>query len=149
MSDISFGFAPGMFNGVSYPSIVLTGDMHVTSPSFPGSMLLASTTVTLPFDFSATMFGYPSGADAINGTYPIFSLSTFSGTGTVTAQFGAVPVSPGQTPIFDLQSATYQFSASSTSPTPEPATLLLFGIGAAATAAVRQRRQKRNRSEVS
>lgn len=142
LGDISFGFGPGMFNGVSYPSIVLTGSMNVVSPSFPGSMLLTSTTVMVPFDFSATMFGYPSGADAINGTHPIFSLANFTGSGTVTAQFGAVPVSPGQTPIFDLQGAVYQFSASSASPTPEPATLMLFGIGAAATAAVRRRTRK-------
>lgn len=142
LTDIHFGGNPGMFNGVSYPALFLEGPMSVTSPSFPGSMLLDSTTVMLPFTFSGLLSGYQSGADAINGRNPIFSLANFTGSGTVTAQFNADPVSPGQTPIFDLRSAVYQFSASSTSPTPEPATLLLFGIGAAATAAVRRRTRK-------
>ena len=101
-------------------------------------MLVDSTTVTLPFDFSAVLSGYQSGADAFTGRNPIFTSANFAGGGTVTAHFTALP--PGPTPLFDLHDATYQFSASSTAPTPEPATLLLFGVGAGSVFLRRRRR---------
>ena len=60
LSDTSFGGETGKFNGVSYPALFFTGVMNVDSPSFPGAMLLDSTTVTLPFSFAAVMSGYQS-----------------------------------------------------------------------------------------
>jgi len=139
LSDTTFGGEPGKFNGVNYPALFFTGLMTVDSPSFPGAMLLDSTTVTLPFSFTAVLSGHPSGTDAFNGTNPIFSLANFTGSGTVTAHFAAAAGGPGQAPIFNLADATYRFGASSTAPTPEPATLLLFGVGAVSVV-VRRRR---------
>jgi len=140
LSDITFGGQPGTMNGVTYPTLFFTGLMTVTPPSFPGAMLLESTTVMLPFDFSALLSGYHSGTDAFNAINPIFSLANFTGRGTVTAHFTATPIAPGDAPIFNLHDALYQFSAASAAPTPEPATLVLFGVGAA-TVFVRRRRR--------
>jgi hypothetical protein len=129
LSDSSFGGNPGSFAGVDYPAIFLTGLMQLRSPSFPASMLFDSLTVTLPFELSAFLSGYRTGSDAFNGINPIFS-GDFAGTGTVTARFHALPVDPGQEPLFDFASASYVVGATSVEPTPEPATLLLFSVGA-------------------
>jgi hypothetical protein len=142
LSDIRFGEAPGRWDGVDYPMIVLTGVMNVHAAPFAGAMLLESTTVTLPFDFSATMRGFRSVQDEIN-TPPGGQLffAEFSGTGTATVRFTAEPPSPNFPPLFDFASAVFTFSAAETSPTPEPATLLLVGAGAMSAFFHRRRRR--------
>jgi hypothetical protein len=137
-----FGGAPGTFAGVDYPHLIFTGLMSVSTPSFPGSMLRDSTTITLPFDFSAQLRGFPNTFNYLTGPVPtpIFPANIFAGSGTATVNFMAIPPAPGTVPLFEFHDATFVFSPSSTAPVPEPATVTLFVIGAA-TALVRRRKR--------
>jgi hypothetical protein len=140
MSDITFGGLPGTFNNISYPALFFTGLLTVASPPFPGSMLLESPTVMVPFDFTGLLVGFHTAAEAFGPGVPIFT-ANLTGAGTVTANFSAVPVDPGGTPIFDLASATFDFNAVLPEPTPEPATLALFAMGGAGAVFLRRRRR--------
>ena len=131
-----FGGDPGRFAGVDYPHVFLTGQMSVSTPGFAGSMLLETTTITLPFDFSAQLTGYPDTFNPFGlgpGPTPIFHGEMFTGSGTVTANFVDEHRTCcfGAGELFHLQDATFVFGPSA-APTPEPATLVLLAIGAAA-----------------
>jgi hypothetical protein len=140
LSNLLFGGAPGTFAGVDYPHVFLSGSMTVSTASFPGSMLLDSTTITLPFDFSAELTGFPNDFDVFRGPgpTPIFRASSFTGSGTATVNFTAEAPRTGG-PLFDFDNATFVFGPLSTAPTPEPATVVLFVIGTA-TAFLRRRK---------
>jgi hypothetical protein len=139
MSDITFGGLPGIVDGVSYPAIYFTGSMNVTSQAFPGSLLLESPFVTVPFDFSGHLIGFHTASEAFGFGVPIFD-GQFTGGGTVTARFTGPQISPDRPPLFDLAEATFDFNAVLPEPTPEPATLALFALGAGAVVLRRRRR---------
>jgi hypothetical protein len=142
LSDTTFGGSPGTFNGVSYPALFFAGVMNVSSPSFPGSDLLDSSAARVPFTFTGQLFGYATANDAFTGANQLF-MTDLTGGGSVTARFTAVPVAPGQTPLFDFGGAQFAFDEVAPSATPEPATLVLFGIGAAAILRRRSQESKR------
>jgi hypothetical protein len=128
LGGITFGGGnPGRFAGVDYPHLFFTGSLFVHTSSFPLSMLLTSTTLTLPFDFTGRLNGYPTYDDAFNGPNQLFG-ADFVGRGTATLDFFTEP-HPELGPLFDLRDATFVFSPSSAAPTPEPATVGLLGLG--------------------
>jgi hypothetical protein len=140
LGGITFGGGnPGRFAGVDYPHLFFGGSLHVQTASFPGSMLLTSTTFTLPFEFTARLSAFPTSEDAFNGPNQLF-VGDFVGGGTATLHFFTEPLNPATGPLFDFQAATFVFSPSSTAPTPEPATVALFVIGAATVFAGRRKR---------
>ena len=134
------GGEPGTFNNVSYPALYFAGVMTVTSPPFPGSMLLQSLIVSEPFDFTAHISGFLTPNPDFSNEVPIF-VENFVGRGTVTAQFHVQPVEPS-IPLFIFANATFDFNAAS--PVPEPATIVLVGTGAAALLRRNWRRRYRH-----
>jgi hypothetical protein len=141
LSDTTFGGSSGTFNGVSYPALFFAGLMNVSSPSFPGSDLIASPAVRVPFTFTGRLFGYATASDAFTGLNQLF-MADLTGGGSVAARFTSVPVVPGQGPLFQFGGAEFAFEQAAA--TPEPATLALFGIGGAAVFLKRRSRQRKS-----
>lgn len=132
---------PGTFEGVTYPATFLNANLEFTGPSFSTAILSPSNLIlTAPFSMMGTIDNYASNPLTAVGP-PLFTASVF-GSGTVTAQFTAVPNGDGQgNTLFDVTRLTYQFEAAA--PTPEPASLLLLGTGAAGLIARRRRQRGR------
>jgi hypothetical protein len=130
---------PGTFEGVTYPRTNFIGDFAFTGPSFnTADLSLTNLTFTAPFSMIARLTAY-AGNPLFTFDPPLFVASLF-GSGTVTAEFGAVPNGDGRgNTLFDVHSLVYQFEPAAA--TPEPASLLLVGTGLAALAARRRRLQ--------
>lgn len=137
----NFGRATGTVNGTAYSDVMLTGPVTFTAPGILAPSTPGPFTVVQPFTFEAAVRGI---ADFdLPEERTVFEALLF-GHGTVTASFGATPLSPGEPLLFFFDSVRYDFSAAE--PVPEPATLLLLGSGLAALAGRHHRRRRGSRT---
>lgn len=118
---------PGTFNGISYPHTYIDGRVAFTVPAFSSDELSVDhTTLTAPFSMTGSLLGFTTSAPSPNPSLA-FVNDTFTGSGTLTAEFEVDPTLPRGS-VFDATNGIFQFQ--STPPvTPEPTTLLLFGTG--------------------
>jgi hypothetical protein len=99
---------PGTFNGIHYDQVYLGGSMAISAPQVNAAALSPEhLTLTVPFTMTASVWGYPTGSDAFNGTNPLFS-GELSGSGIATAHFSACCMYQGDQ-LFDFADVTYRF----------------------------------------